>query len=52
MDNFTVKIEGLEGVQRKLKLLPDRLGNRAMRRGDHQWPPEAVACERWVDPRL
>lgn len=32
MTDFTVKIEGLEEVQRKLKLLPERLGNRALRR--------------------
>lgn len=31
-DPVTVRVEGLGEVQRKLKLLPDRLGNRAMRR--------------------
>lgn len=32
MNGFEVKIEGLEDVQRKLKLLPERLGRNAMRR--------------------
>lgn len=30
--DFTVKIEGLDEVQRKLKLLPERMGRNAMRR--------------------
>lgn len=32
MTSFTVNIEGLAEIQRKLKLLPDRIGKNAMRR--------------------
>lgn len=32
MSDFTVKIEGLAEVKRKLKLLPERVGRNAMRR--------------------
>lgn len=31
-DGIIVRVDGLEEVERKLKQLPDRLGNRAMRR--------------------
>jgi HK97 gp10 family phage protein len=31
-DNFTVKIEGLAEIKRKLDKLPERIGNNAMRR--------------------
>lgn len=32
MADFTVNVEGLAEIQRKLKLLPQRIGNNAMRR--------------------
>lgn len=55
MNGFEVKIEGLEDVQRKLKLLPERLGRnamrRALRRGANVIRDQARANARTLDDR-